>query len=155
MILVQVLICNHIAIFNVAVPLVFIYFIIRLPIDISSNLLYTLAFLLGFMVDIFSDTPGVNSLSCTLLAVVKKPVLYAYVQRDDRTKQITPSISTLGITPYSKYLLTIVAIYCVLTFTIEYFNFADVKDIVIMSAASCVLTFALLLGIDSLMISKK
>ncbi len=45
-------------------------------------------------------------------------------------------------------------VYCLLAFTIEYFNFADVKEIVIMSAASAILTFLILLGIDSL-ISRK
>lgn len=155
MIIVQVLICNHIAIFNVAIPLIFIYFIIRLPIDISTNLLLSLSFFLGFTVDLFSDTMGVNSLCCTLLAIVKKPLLYAYVPRDDRTKSVVPSISTLGVAPYSKFLLTFVAIYCLLTFSIEYFKFADVKDILIMSAASAIVTFAMLLGFDSLMISRK
>lgn len=155
MILVQVLICNHIALFNVAVPLVFIYFIIRLPIGINLSLLFTLAFLLGFSVDLFSDTLGVNALACTLLAVMKKPMFYAYVQRDDRSEETVPCLSSLGAATYSKFLLTMVTAYCVMAFTIEYFNFADVKDIVIMSASSSLLTFLLLLGTDSLIISKR
>lgn len=59
MVLAQVLICNHIAIFNVAIPIIFIYFIIRLPISMGKGLLFTLAFIIGLAVDILSDTPGV------------------------------------------------------------------------------------------------
>lgn len=154
LILVQVLICNHIVLFQAAVPMVLIYLIVRLPVDMKVSLVMTIAFLEGLTVDIFSDTPGVNSLACTLIAVMRKPLLYAYVARDDRTKEIVPSVSTLGIAVYSKYLLTVSVIYCALVFIIEYFNFADVKDIVIMSGASGLLTFLLLLGIDSLIISK-
>lgn len=154
MLFAQVLICNHIALFNVAVPIVFIYFIIRLPINLGNGVLFTLAFFLGLMVDIASDTPGVNSLACTLLAAVKRPVYYAYVTRDDKTVNLTPSINTLGIGTYCKYLVTMVGIYCFLAFTIEYFNFADVKEIVILSASSCLFTFLILLAFDCLIISK-
>ena len=155
LIIIQVLICNHIHIFNVAVPFVFIYVILRLPMTLSTNWLLTWAFLSGFIVDLFSDTPGVNSLSCTLLASVKRPILYAYIPRDDRTKDILPSLANLGFADYAKYLLTRSVIYCFLVFTIEYFNFADVKEIVIMASASSVLSFCLILGIDSLMVTKR
>lgn len=154
LILVQVLICNHIMLFNVATFFVFIYVIIRLPMGLDTNWLLTWAFVGGLLVDMFSDTPGVNALSCTLLAMLKRPALYAYVPKDDRTKDIVPSIANLGFGVYGKYLFTMTAIYSLLAFAIEYFNFADVKEIVIMSAASCVATFLVLLGIDSLIVSK-
>ena len=154
LILCQVLICNHIMLFNVAMAFIFIYVIVALPIDLKADWLLTIAFFCGLIVDVFSNTPGVNSLSCTLLAIMKQPVFYAYVPRDDRTKSISPSLRDLGFGVYGKYLLTMSAIYCVLAFTIEYFNFADVKEIVIMSAASALLTFLVLLGLDSLIVKK-
>lgn len=154
LVLVQVLVCNNIMLFDVAMAFVFIYVIIRLPMDFNINLLLTCAFLSGLAVDMFADTPGVNALSCTLLAMLKKPMLYAYITRDDRTKDIVPSLTTLGFAVYGKYLFSMSTVYCLLAFTIEYFNFADVKEIVIMTSASAVLTFLVLLGIDSL-ISRK
>lgn len=154
MLLAQVLICNHIAIFDVAMPIIFIYFIIRLPISLGLGTLYTLSFLLGLGVDIFSDTLGVNALACTLLAALKRPMYYAYVPRDDKTKGLVPSISSLGVGVYCKFLVSMVGAYCLMVFTIEYFNFADVKDIVILSASSCLLSFVSLLAIDCLNISK-
>ena len=154
LVLIQVLICNHIVLFSIAVPMVFIYFIVRLPIAMKISLVMTLAFLLGLTIDIFSDTPGVNSLSCTLIAVMRRPLLYAYVARDDRTKEIIPSVSSLGVAVYSKFLFSMAIIYSLLVFAIEYFNIADIKEIVVMSAASGLLSFLLMLGVDSLIISK-
>ena len=150
----QVLICNHIAIFNVAVPIIFIYFIIRLPIALGKGALFTLSFFLGLTVDIFSDTPGVNALACTLLSGVKKPMFFAYVDKDDKTKEITPTVSTMGVAPYCKYLVTMVGIYCLLVFSIDFFSFANIKDIVILAASSCALTFVSILAIDCLILSK-
>ena len=150
MVLLQVLICNHIMLFNLAVPFIFIYFIIRLPIGMSKNLLFTLSFLIGFCVDIFSDTPGVNSLACTLIAAVKQPAFYAYIPRDDKTKHIIPAIATIGWQNYSKFILTMSAIYCLLVFSIEYLSFAGIKEILLMTAASALLTSILLYAVDCL-----
>lgn len=149
-ILLQTLIFNRIVLFNVAIPVIFIYFLIRLPINLKLTYLFTLAFILGIIIDIFSDTPGVNALACTLIAAIKTPIFYAYVDKDDTTSRLTPCVSTMGILEYSKYLLTFVVIYCVLMFTIEYFNFADVKAIVILASSSALLSFLILLGADCL-----
>ena len=69
LVFVQVLVCNNIMLFNVAMAFVFIYVIIRLPMDLNVNWLLTWAFFSGLAVDVFADTPGVNSLACTLLAM--------------------------------------------------------------------------------------
>lgn len=155
LILVQVLVCNHIILFNVAIAFVFIYVIIRLPVNLSTNWLLTWAFLSGLTVDIFSDTPGVNSLSCTVLAMLKQPTLYAYIPRDDRTKNIIPSLSSLGFAVYGKYLFSMSLLYCILAFSIEYFSYADVKEIAVMSVSSSIFTFLILLGIDSLILNNR
>ena len=149
-VLAQALIFNGIVLFHVAVPIIFIYFLIRLPINIKLPYLFTLAFFLGLSVDIFSDTPGVNALACTLIAALRTPIYYAYIPKDDVTNRLTPCVSNLGFVEYSKYLLTFVVIYCVMVFTIEYFSFADVKSIVILSASSTVFSFIILLTIDCL-----
>lgn len=123
--------------------------------DTSINIVLTWAFVSGLIVDIFSDTAGVNSLACTLIAMIRRPVLFAYVPKDDRTKNIIPSLQSLGFSVYGKYLFSMSLIYCLLVFVIEYFNFADVKEIVIMTLASSVFTFIILLGVDSLIITKR
>lgn len=153
LILAQVLICNHIVLFNVAIPIIFIYLTICLPINLNVNWVLTISFLLGVTVDIFSDTPGINALACTLTSMIRKPILFSYVNRDDRTEAIDPSISTLGIGVYSKYLLTYTLIYCILIFSIEFFSFANIKEIAIMSVSSAILSYILMLGIDSLVTS--
>lgn len=150
LILAQVLLMNHITLFNTAVCFVFIYFIIRLPMSLGTNWLLTLGFLLGLSVDILSDTPGVNALGCTILAALKRPVFYAYEQHDDTNRGIEPGLSTMGWLNYSKYLLSMSAIYSVLAFSIEFMNFASFERIAVLAAASALFTFLVLLALDSL-----
>lgn len=155
LVLLQVLVCNHIMLFNLATPFIFIYFILRLPVGMSRPLLFTLAFVMGFLVDLFSDTPGVNALATTLLAAVKQPVFYAYVQRDDKTKLITPSMAEIGWQNYSKFALTMCMIFCFLEFSIEFLTFAGIEEILLMTLCSSLLTLSLIIAIDSLLNANK
>lgn len=154
LLLLQTLVCNHITIFGVAVPFIFIYFIICQPVNISTNLLLTLSFLLGVGVDIFSDTAGMNALAAVITAVCKKKVLFAFIQKDDYTSAIIPGISSMGLGAYCRYVFSITAIFCLILFSIEYLSFADIKEILIKSASSTILTTILLLAIDSLSATK-
>ena len=151
LLLIQVLICNHIVLFNVATPIIFIYFIVRLPMNLSTNWVITLSFLLGLLVDIFSDTLGMNALACTTLAMMRRRIFALYNNRDDRFKDITPCISTLGIMTFSKYLITMSLCYCALIFLIEYFSLSHITIMLIKIISSTIWAFIIILGIDSLM----
>ena len=155
LVLAQTLIFNHVSLFGVAVPFVFIYIIIRLSMATPLNYLMTLAFLTGLCVDVFSDTLGMNALACTIIAVLKKPILLSYCQRDDSIYEITPTISTLGFWVYSKYMFSMTLVYCLIYFAVEYFSVSYLWDIFINAVSSSVLTYALLLGIDSLLHDKR
>ena len=154
LVLIQALMMNHIVMFNSAVCFIFIYFIIRLPINLSANLLLSLGFLTGLSVDMLSDTPGLNALCCTILASLKRPVFFAYEQHDDQNRNVSPSIGTMGMLNFSKYLLSMAAIYCLTVFFVEFLNFADPLVILIKVGASTLFTFIVLLAVDSLSYKK-
>ncbi len=150
LVLVQVLLMNHIVLFNSAVCFIFIYFLIKLPINLSTNLLLTLGFILGLTVDILSDTPGLNALSCTILAVLKRPMFFAYEQHDDQKRNVSPSLGSMGFFSYCKYLITLSALYCLVVYFVEFINFSDIAGILIKAGASTLFTFLVILAIDSL-----
>lgn len=151
LVLIQVLLMNHIVLFDSAVCFIFIYFLIKLPISVSPNLMLTLGFLIGLAVDILSDTPGLNALCCTVLASLKRPVFFAYEQHDDQKRNVSPSIGTMGFFNFCKYIFSMAAIYCLLAFFVEFINFSDVVGILIKAGASTLFTFLVMLAIDSLM----
>ncbi|MDE7347288.1 MAG: rod shape-determining protein MreD [Muribaculaceae bacterium] len=150
LVLIQVLLMNHIVLFGSAVCFIFIYFLIKLPIHISPNWLLTLGFFLGLLVDILSDTPGLNALCCTILASLKRPVFFAYEQHDDQKRNVSPSIGTMGFFNFCKYTFSISAIFCLLLFFVEFVEYTDVIDILIKAGASTIFTFFVMVAIDSL-----
>lgn len=155
LILAQVIVFNHVCLFGVAVPIVFIYVILRLPVTLSREWTLTIAFFLGLIVDIFSDTQGMNSLACTISAALRRPVLHLYYPRDDELTDPCPSISTLGIMTYAKFALSMSLLYCTLFFAIEAFSFHGLRLFIFRILGSTILTTALILGIDCLTISRR
>ena len=133
-------VCNHICIFGVAIPIVYIYFLIRLPINLSVN----------WSMDIFSNTQGMNALACVVTAALRRPVFSLYFAREDDLANPIPSIQTLGFGIYIKYLLSMVLIFCILLFAIQAFTLHNLQVTMMRIAASTILSTLLIFGIDSL-----
>ncbi|HJE40136.1 MAG: rod shape-determining protein MreD [Candidatus Amulumruptor caecigallinarius] len=154
LVLLQATVFNHICLFNVAVPMAFIYVILRLPITMNVGWVLTVGFLLGLSVDIFSDTQGMNALACTLLAMLRKPVFTLYFPREDEIGNPEPTISSLGAVVFIKYDLTMSLLYCFMIFLIEAFTFLNPLLLVLRILCSTVLTTLLILAIDSLTVKR-
>lgn len=146
----QAVIFNHLILFNVALPLVFIYLIISLPVTLSTNWALTIGFLTGLAVDIFSDTLGVNAFACTTLAALRKPVYHLYMSFDDDLSGQRLSIATMGTASFMKYSLTMVFVYCLTAFSIEAFQFFNFKLLLLRTVCSTLFTFIIIYAIDSL-----
>lgn len=155
MILTQVIVFNNICLFNYATAFIFIYLIIRLPITLNTNWVLTVSFILGLVIDVFSNTQGMNALACTILAMSRRTILRLYFPREDDLTNPEPSIKSLGLGIYTKYLLSMVLFFCIMIFTIEAFTFFNPMQLIARIVASSVLTFILILGIDSLSIKQQ
>lgn len=143
-------ICSKICLFNIAVPIIFIYFIVRLPLNIGINWMMTIGFLLGLTIDIFNNTQGMNALSCVILTTLRRPVFRLYMPREEDMSDTIPSINSLGLGIFFRYMSTLVIIYCTILFTIQAFSMMNIWLTVQRILASSILSTVLILGFDSL-----
>ena len=148
-------ICSKICLFNVAVPIIFIYFIISLPLSLGVNWLMTLSFFIGLVIDIFNNSLGMNALSCVILAISKRPVFRLYFPREDDITDTIPSIDSLGLSVYFRFMSSLTLIYCALLFGIQAFSLMNIGLTLLRIAASSLLSIILILGIDSLSASHR
>ena len=148
-------ICSKICLFNVAVPIIFIYFIIRLPLSLGVNWLMTISFFIGLVIDIFNNSLGMNALSCVILAITKRPVFRLYFPREDDITDTIPSIDSLGLSVYFRFMSSLTLIYCALLFGIQAFSLMNISLTILRIAASSLLSIILILGIDSLSASHR
>ncbi len=150
LVLAQAVVFNHICLFGIAVPLVFIYLIIKLPVTLNTNWALTIGFFLGLIVDIFSNTQGLNALSCLILAAMRHGVLHLYFPREDDMTDSIPSSKSIGREVYLKYLFSMSLLYCLVFFMIESMTFFNLGRLIMKIIGSSVLTFLFLMIIDSL-----
>jgi rod shape-determining protein MreD len=147
---VQALFFNNLVLFNVAIPLVFIYLIITLPVTFTANTAMTIGFFTGLAVDILSNTPGVNALSCTILAFVRRPVFHLYMASDNDLAEQRPSLHTMGVSAFLKFATTMVVIYCLLVFSIEAMQIFNFRLYLLRVLCSSLYTFILIYAIACL-----
>ncbi|MDE7124913.1 MAG: rod shape-determining protein MreD [Muribaculaceae bacterium] len=150
LILAQALIFNHLVLFGCAIPMVFILLIVRLPMSMSVSWTLTVAFLLGITTDIFSDTPGLNALACTVTAFMRRSIFHIYAPREDDIMSVRPTPRTMGTPAYAKYLLSFTLVYCALVFIIEAFGFFHPWIMLKRTIASTIYTFLLLYAFSAI-----
>ncbi len=149
------LVCNKIVLWGIAMPVVFIYLILRLPVNLHDGWVLTIAFFTGLLLDIFSNTPGMNALACTIMAMMRRPVFNLFVSRENDMNIPIPSVDSMGVGDYFKYMATLVTLYCVLIFLIQAFSLHNIGLTLARIAGSSVLSIIIIFGLDSLVSTRR
>ena len=152
--MIQVLVCNNISILNVATPFIFIYVIMRLPLTMNQNWMMIIGFIAGLIIDIFSDTAGMNALACTILSAIRNSIVKLYVTHEDEITDPNPSVDTLGPVTFIKYLFTMTFVYCLTITFIEAFTLRNALLSVYRAIGSTLLSFVIIWGVDALINAK-
>ena len=82
LVLVQVLILNNIHFLRVATPFLYLYFILKMPVGSSRTNVVFFSFLIGLVIDIFSNTPGMHAFACTLAGFIRHPLIQLLMGKD-------------------------------------------------------------------------
>ena len=136
-VLAQALVLGRIHLFHCATPLLYVYFVTMFP------GVLTWGFMMGLLVDIFSNTPGVAAASLTLIAAIQPYFFSLYVSRD-AAEQMEPSLINMGLTKYSYYIVILVLLYCLLFYTLEMFSFSNLVEWLKCVVGSTLVTLALI-----------
>lgn len=139
LVLLQVLILNNVHIAGYATPFLYVYLILKFESDTMRNELMLWAFFLGLMVDVFSDTPGMNAAATVLLAFLRPMYLRFFIPRDT-VESITPSIRTMGLSSFLKYLVVCILTHHAVLLIIEFFSFAHIGALLLRIVTSTVVT---------------
>lgn len=147
LVLVQVLMLNNVCLFGLATPFVYVYFLLALDRDIDHNALMVLAFLIGLVVDIFSNTPGVNAGASVLVAFMRPSLLRLFSPRDEY-ENFEPGIYTLGLWGVVRYALVAVWVHHTALFLLEAFSWANIGHLAMRIICSTTLTMTLVMAIE-------
>ncbi|HJA86732.1 MAG TPA: rod shape-determining protein MreD [Candidatus Bacteroides avicola] len=149
LVLLQVLILNNVHIDGYATPFLYIYFIMKMDSDTPRNALLLWAFFLGLVIDIYSDTPGMNAAATVLLAFLRPLLLRLFVPRD-MTDLFVPAIRTMGMAPFLKYITACVLLHHGVLLCIEFFSTAHPLALLLRIVSGALLTLCCILALEGI-----
>lgn len=147
--LLQVLLFNKIHIMGYATPILYIYFIIKLPIDLNRNWVLLLSALMGLTIDSFSYTLGLHTLACVLTGFARFYFLNLFTPRD-LFESVAPSFFTFGKGLFMRYASMLSLFHLVVLYLTESLSLFDPMQLIYRIAGSFLLTIILIFAFETL-----
>jgi rod shape-determining protein MreD len=148
----QTIVFGQISVFGYATPILYIYFLIKLPWGRNVFYVITAGFLMGFIIDIFLNTPGMNAAATTIVAALRKPIMNFFFEHDDYEEFVPSIYTTTG--PFIRFTIVMTLLHVTLLFFIESLTFFNLSYTLIRIAASSALTIVSIFALDSFMYRK-
>lgn len=153
LILFQALLLNRINVFGYATPVLYIYFILKLP--FGRNPFYTIisGFLMGLIIDVFLNTPGMNAAATTIVATFRKPILNLFYDREI-FEDFIPGINT-GTSQFVRLTVFVVLLHLTFLFFIESFTLFNLVNTLIRIISSSFISILIIISLYVLIYRKK
>ena len=145
LILFQVLILNHINLSGYINPYFYIYFILLLPFDTPKWMLLIVAFMLGWCIDIFTNSIGLNAAACVMMAFARPFVISAISSGPESLLGETPSLRNQGMKWFLYYAIILIVIHHFTFFYLEIFRFSEFMTTFVRVMLSSAFTLLLVL----------
>jgi len=148
LILIQVFVLNNIRFLGFINPYIYILFIFMLPVKFPRWLSLILAFIIGIIIDAFSNTYGIHAFSAVLIAFLRNPVINIFTSIEEGANPV-PSFYTFGVAAFIKYIITLVIIHHTTFFFLEIFGFENIGQTLLKIILNAFVTIVIILGIHS------
>jgi len=145
----QVWLFNNIHLFGYATPLLYIYFLIKLPVDMNRNVVLLLSALMGLVIDVFGYTLGLNMLPMVVVGFLRYYFLKLFTPRDILEEAI-PSFSVFGKLIFMQFAATITLVHHIIFYSIESLSLFDPWMLFLRIGGSFILTILLIFAFESI-----
>jgi rod shape-determining protein MreD len=142
---VQILIINNLNLNQYMFPQLYIILLIALPINLKHWVGYLIAFTLGFVVDSFSYTPGLQSFTCVLIMFIRYTYFNTLVDKEWLSTGIRPSFTTADTGWYLAYVAIFTFVFHFVLLLLEDFSFVNFGNTLLKIVYSSTLAIMLIL----------
>ena len=144
----QIWIFDNIHLFGFATPLLYIYFLIKLPIKLSRNIVMLLSALLGFIIDVFGGTLGLNMTAMIIIGFLRYYLLKLFAPKDV-FDDYSPSFNSFGTYFFIRYAGITTLIHIILLYMIESLSVFNPLLLSLRIIGSFILTILLIFAFES------
>ncbi|MDR3094167.1 MAG: rod shape-determining protein MreD [Bacteroidales bacterium] len=141
----QLFVLNHIQFSGYVNPYLYILFILWLPFETPGWLTIVLAFALGMVIDVTSHTIGYHAFATTFIGYMRYHLLALIAPRNGYEFGMSPTVPSLGLAWFMKYISIMVVIHHVILFGIESFGMGDYLAATFRAIVSSIFTILLIL----------
>lgn len=150
----QVLLFKRLVLFDRAFCLLYVAFILLLPININRMVLMLVAFLLGICMDVFYDSLGLHAMSLVAVAYLRNYWLSAITPQGGYDAGTAPTLAANGIPWFLTYSLPLLFVHHLLLFFVEAGGFQHFWFTVTKVISSLLFTLSVLLLLQFLQRSR-
>lgn len=154
-IFVQVFILKDVVLFGYSFCLLYVFFLLTLPMEVGTVPLLFLGFGMGLIVDVFYDSLGINAAATVLLAFARNPWIKANTPRGGYDDYIPPTLHNMGLGWFTIYALPLISAHHFLFFYIDSLGTDYQLIFVLRTLSSVIFTFALGVVVQLLFYKKK
>lgn len=150
LLLVQVALLNNIHLGGYINPFIYVMFLLMLPVRVPGPLLLVIAFVLGIIIDMFSNTIGMHAAACVFMAYARPTVLKFIAPREGYETEAVPSIKQFGVNWYVIYTIILVLLHHLMLFFIEVFRLSELFPTLLRTLLSTVATATIVVMVQFL-----
>jgi rod shape-determining protein MreD len=155
LVLFQVFVLNNINLGGYLNPYFYVLFILLLPFETPRWLLLISAFFIGFFIDMFQNTMGINIAASVLMAFLRPYVIQMITSEQEYEPGLEPGIRDLGFIWFFSYSAILILVHHFALFYLEVFRFSEFFTTFYRMLASAVFTLVLVMMSQYLFIKQK
>ena len=146
LIFIQGFILINAALFDgLAIPFLYVFILLKLPLDINRVVLLLICFIVGISIDLFYHTLGLHAAACVFLGFIRPGLLNTLQPRDGYDTSSSISISNLGFGWFFIYSMTLIFAHHFYLFFLEIFSVSYIPRTLLKVFLSSIYTFILVL----------
>ena len=149
LVLLQIFLLDNISLSVFFHPMIYIAFIIMLPLDIKPLWVLLLSTLMGLTIDMLTGMSGLNVVATTATGFLRPLMLRLAVGKDNATDGGIPAPMQVGAGKFWAYASVFTAVQCALFFTLEAMTLQYLLPIVLKIVVNTIATVMLVWGVAS------
>jgi rod shape-determining protein MreD len=122
--LLQTFFFNHLTLWSCFAPMVYITFVMMLPLNTPSILTLLSGLAMGVTMDLTMGTAGLNTISTLAVAYLRRPILDLILGSEIVRDGGIPTLLRMGQRQFVQYLIIVVVLHSVIFFGMEVFTTA-------------------------------
>ena len=148
-VLLQVLLFDHLQIAGWGLPMVYVLFLMNLPVQVPRWAEMLIGAIVGLVFDVWHSSLGVNVAACVAFCYLRPIILGNQIQDLERVKGEVCSAS-IGSIEYVKCMSILTVVHHLLVFSLESWSRHNWWIVLLQTLLSSVLTILIIMGYDIL-----